>query len=550
MTPQRPAVVVLSARREERLREAVHRLLSHVERQGCTDEDLADIAYTLQVGREAMEVRLACVVSTLEELKVKLAQYLAGEKSVEGLYRGELKRDKDAWGVFSTDEELQEAIGKWVARGKLHKLVELWAQGLAFDWTRLYDGEVAPRRISLPTYPFAKEQYWVPQMQKPQAQAQASSVPGAVFAKNPVSEQLHPLMHRNTSSLAEQRFSSVFTGEEFFLADHVVKGQRVLPGVAYLELARAAVVQALELAAPQARDVRLEQVVFTQPVVVGDAPVEVHIALVPQDVGLVSFEVYTQVVGEEEARVHAQGRARVAAAADAPLEDLGRLRSQCSQVLSAEACYAGFARMGLEYGPAFRVLAQVWVGQDAAGRPMALGDVQMPSQARDQAGVFVLPPSLLDGAQQAFIGLVLAQPQDKPSLPFAVEAVELYGAVPERAVAVVRQSAGSTVGDAVLKLDVSLVDAEGRVCVQLRGFSSRVLGGLPGQAKARPEAAAATVQVPARQSAMPVGQLTLVADWVVCTPSTGMRWPSQEERVLVVGGSDAQQQACLSRYAQ
>ncbi|WP_418133276.1 hypothetical protein [Variovorax sp. NFACC26] len=49
VTPQRPAVVVLSARREERLREAVHRLLSHV-RQGCTDEDLADIAYTLQVG--------------------------------------------------------------------------------------------------------------------------------------------------------------------------------------------------------------------------------------------------------------------------------------------------------------------------------------------------------------------------------------------------------------------------------------------------------------------------------------------------------------------
>ncbi|WP_418133269.1 hypothetical protein [Variovorax sp. NFACC26] len=50
-----------------------------------------------------------------------------------------------------------------------------------------------------------------------------------------------------------------------------MKGQRVLPGVAYLELARAAVVQALELAASQARDVRLEQVVFAQPVVVGDA---------------------------------------------------------------------------------------------------------------------------------------------------------------------------------------------------------------------------------------------------------------------------------------
>ncbi|XPG76800.1 polyketide synthase dehydratase domain-containing protein [Variovorax sp. NFACC27] len=257
----------------------------------------------------------------------------------------------------------------------------------------------------------------------------------------------------------------------------------MLPGVAYLELARAAVVQALELAASQARDVRLEQVVFAQPVVVGNAPVEVHIALVPQDGGLVSFEVYTQVAGEEEARVHAQGRARVAVAADAPLEDLGRLRAQCPQVFASEACYAEFARMGLEYGPAFRVLAQVWVGQDAAGRPMALGDVQMPSQGTDPAA-FVLPPSLLDGALQASIGLVFAQPQDRLSLPFAVEAVELYGVVPEKAVAVVRQSEGSMIGDAVLKLDVSLVDAEGRVCVQLRGFSSRVLDSVAGQAAA------------------------------------------------------------------
>ncbi|XPG60947.1 SDR family oxidoreductase [Variovorax sp. NFACC26] len=263
-----------------------------------------------------------------------------------------------------------------------------------------------------------------------------------------------------------------------------MKGQRVLPGVAYLELARAAVVQALELAASQARDVRLEQVVFAQPVVVGNAPVEVHIALVPQDGGSVSFEVYTQVAGEEEARVHAQGRARVAAPADAPREDLGRLRSQCPQVFASEACYAGFARMGIEYGPTFQSLMEVRVGQDAAGRLLAVGELALPSKVSESSKAFVLPPSLLDGVLQASMGLALAQPQDRLSLPFAVEAVELYGAVPEKAVAVVRQSAGSTIGDAVLKLDVSLVDAEGRVCVQLRGFSSRVLDSVAGQAAA------------------------------------------------------------------
>jgi len=33
--------------------------------------------------------------------------------------------------------------------------MELWVKGLVFDWNRLY-GDNKPKRISLPTYPFAK----------------------------------------------------------------------------------------------------------------------------------------------------------------------------------------------------------------------------------------------------------------------------------------------------------------------------------------------------------------------------------------------------------
>src|SRR6266545_4670942 len=38
-----------------------------------------------------------------------------------------------------------------------------------------------------------------------------------------VAAVIHPLLHRNTSDLREQRYSSTFTGEEFFLADHQVR---------------------------------------------------------------------------------------------------------------------------------------------------------------------------------------------------------------------------------------------------------------------------------------------------------------------------------------
>ena len=39
-------------------------------------------------------------------------------------------------------------------------MLDLWTRGLNFEWNKLY-GDVKPRRISLPTYPFAKERYWI-----------------------------------------------------------------------------------------------------------------------------------------------------------------------------------------------------------------------------------------------------------------------------------------------------------------------------------------------------------------------------------------------------
>ena len=53
-------------------------------------------------------------------------------------------------------------------------------KGLSFDWQRLY-GEARPRRISLPTYPFAREHYWV------EASAEAS-IPASADASASASE--------------------------------------------------------------------------------------------------------------------------------------------------------------------------------------------------------------------------------------------------------------------------------------------------------------------------------------------------------------------------
>ncbi|HJU39820.1 MAG TPA: type I polyketide synthase, partial [Tahibacter sp.] len=287
---QGPALIVLSARHADRLQAQAERLLAALRSGRYAQTDLAAIAWTLQSGREAMDERLALVATTLDEAIAKLAAFTAGRGGeVEGLYRG--KRNKEALSVFDADADLQRVAAGWIGKGQYGRLLDLWVKGLGVDWRALYT--TLPRRIGLPGYAFARERYWLPPI-KPLA---TTAVQAAT---------LHPLLHRNVSDLAEQRYSSTFTGSEFFLADHVIGGHRVLPGVAYLEMARAAVAQATGSDAP----LTLSQVVWLRPLAV-DAPTEVGIALAPQDDGGIAFEIRS---GDT---VHAQGIARPAASVPA-----------------------------------------------------------------------------------------------------------------------------------------------------------------------------------------------------------------------------------------
>ena len=106
-----------------------------------------------------MEFRLGVIAGSMAELKSKLQTYQSGAGGIEEFYQGEIKRDKEALAVFA-DEDMARGIEAWVAKGKYGKLLELWVKGLSFDWDQLY-GDAKPRRISLPTYPFAKELYWI-----------------------------------------------------------------------------------------------------------------------------------------------------------------------------------------------------------------------------------------------------------------------------------------------------------------------------------------------------------------------------------------------------
>ncbi|TQK74548.1 acyl transferase domain-containing protein [Brevibacillus sp. AG162] len=462
ISAKHPAVIVLSAKNKDRLREQVQQLLSAIREQVLTDNDLAEIAYTLQVGREAMEERLAVIVKSISELEAKLTGYLEDEDDRQDLFTGQVKRNKETMDVFAADEDLQQAIDTWITKGKYAKILQMWVQGLIFDWNKLY-GDTKPRRISLPAYPFARERYWLPK----DSQATGFIAAGALAT-------LHPMLHQNTSTLSEQRHSSTFTGQEFFLRDHVVKGQKVLPGVAYLEMARVAVDLAAGVRPDNQSAIQLKNIVWAKPVIVEDAPIQVHTGLYPEENGEIAFEIYSQPrEAEENLVVHSQGRAVLRSAMKAPTLDLSAIQAQCTaNSYSNSQCYETLRGIGLAYGPSHQGIEKLFVGPD-----QVLAKLILPSSVTDTAGKFVLHPSIMDAALQASLGFMMGTADLQPSLPFALEQLNIYSASTTAVWALVRYSDGNAATQKVQKLDIDLCDEQGKVCVSMKGFTTRVLEG-------------------------------------------------------------------------
>jgi acyl transferase domain-containing protein/long-subunit acyl-CoA synthetase (AMP-forming)/ubiquinone/menaquinone biosynthesis C-methylase UbiE len=538
---ENPYIIVLSAKNKERLRELAGRLLSVVGQEKLTDNRLADMAYTLQVGREAMEERLAVIVRSIKELEDKLEGLREDRDGVKDLYQGRVIKDRKAVSVLAVDDDMEKTIDTCIAKGKYNELLNLWVNGLDFDWNKLYNsdrGSSKPQRISLPTYPFEKKRFWIPEMEPGEA------------GPTTLAESIHPLVQQNTSDLYRQRFSSTFTGREFFLSDHRVKGKRVMPGVAYIEMARAALIQAVRVSNEET--VRLKNMVWVRPIVVDDRPVQVHIALFPGDnretnPGEIAYEIYSTLEETDQTAdnfiLYHQGRASLI-----PLEkitplDLKALQAECNQRnINSHQCYEAFKAMGIDYGPAHRGIEMLYIG---TGKLLA--KLSMPAPVLDTRDRYVLHPSMLDSALQATMGLMI-NPGDwnaaniatpiKLVLPYAVQEIEIFGPCTTAMWALVRNIGANEPGDNAIKYDIDICDERGTICVRMKGFSTRPLEGELQSADVSKTIPAAT------PNQLPTGITRLIPVWnsipvpIATSDVPGRQiYPSPGDRVVIVGGT-------------
>jgi acyl transferase domain-containing protein len=153
-----PFVFPFSARDEGVLENILRRFLAALD--GLGDADLASAAFVLQQGREAFEQRVAIVAADCAELRSRLRDALSGD--LRHVYKGTCRPG------MSPAAELNPRSPDEIARA--------WADGATIEWARFWRG-LRPRKISLPTYPFLREIYWVPGLVPPVGPASDAPTP-------------------------------------------------------------------------------------------------------------------------------------------------------------------------------------------------------------------------------------------------------------------------------------------------------------------------------------------------------------------------------------
>lgn len=240
-------------------------------------------------------------------------------------------------------------------------------------------------------------------------------------------------------------------------------GGAVLPGTAYVEMARAAAEATLPAAPGTALELR--DLYFTAPLQVpdgaqrlvsvecdaeGDGVVRVRIASAPERGGAFAE--------------HVRGEARRIAAA-ARVVDLDAIRARCAErsVRFATGSQALPQDRHLVFGAGWRAIREMHFGRDEG-----IATLVLPASRPEDAGMW-LPPGVLDMASGFAFSLFDEAGSDLVVVPLGYERVVVARSLtPEIVAHAVRRHAAD--GNAVASLDVTLCAPTGEVLVTITGY--------------------------------------------------------------------------------
>ncbi|HEX4038891.1 MAG TPA: SDR family NAD(P)-dependent oxidoreductase, partial [Acidobacteriaceae bacterium] len=259
----------------------------------------------------------------------------------------------------------------------------LYVAGAEVDWVG-FDAPYGRRKVSLPTYPFQRQRYWL-DIQTPAQQPSEN-------------ELLGKRLEVAGSALLQVWESQVSTARQSYLADHRAMGTAIFPLTGYLEMAASAA----------SVDSALEDIVLREPLMVTEADRAVQVVRRGE-----ALEVYSR--DGDTWKLHCSARA---GAPEAPREGAHpeELAAGMRRMESQEF-YDYLRGRGMDFGPTFQTVRAVWSAPSEA-------IVRVAGNGLLREGGYRIHPVLLDGCFQS-IGAALPENGDL-YLPARLERYQAY----------------------------------------------------------------------------------------------------------------------------
>ena len=344
----------------------------------------------------------------------------------------------------------------------LLSLGELYRRGYDVDWDDFYR-PLNRRRISLPTYPFEHHRFWLDDdAARPRQRTAAASIN---LAGSRVRSGLPDIQFETTYSLARYQY----------LDDHRIHGMPVLPLAFGLTALRDAARQHFGTDRAAIANVQYRQAM----VLPDDGDRIVQIILRPADDATAEFRLMS--IGSEPSaswQTHMIGmiRANVTVerveSAELPID---RIKSRCPTAISTERYYATLSAVGLQYGPSFRAIQELWQGNDEV-----LAHVDLPAHLLGENAPG-LHPALLDACLHVYPALVDAHgnfeqaPTNAPTyLPISLERFHSM-ASEARTVWVHATRRHRQPESETIAIDIAVHQEDGSLAAMLEGLSVKQL---------------------------------------------------------------------------
>jgi len=158
-------LLALSAKTSQALQQRIEDLIAFLRTRAWDKRSFAALSYTLLCTRMHLNHRCA-LIATNAESALQLLSKFHEHQSLPNVFTGRVSA------TFRSLPALSEYAGAALTklpslqadaeqyRESMYALANLYCQGYDLPWDRLF-GSGKPRRLSLPTYPFAQESYWV-----------------------------------------------------------------------------------------------------------------------------------------------------------------------------------------------------------------------------------------------------------------------------------------------------------------------------------------------------------------------------------------------------